>query len=149
MFSILRPGQGIMAHRGDLKAVLRYHVALEVPPPAAGETELTQLLALSVAQKVFYTTAEPLMFDHFAWEEGADLLFDDTFIHFVTNERTTGRRAVLFVDVPRSDCGVVLNGALHFALHHVLRFVPRIAAIIRRANEHNSRILRSDQRSDD
>ena len=136
MFSILQPGQGLHVHRGDLKAVLRYHLALEVPLPDVGESDLTQLLVLSVAKKLFYGEKEEITYDHFQWREGEDLLFDDTFIHFVTNERTTARRVVLFVDVPRTDCGVFVGGTFHFALHHVLRFVyPRIAHIIARANE--------------
>ena len=136
MFSILQPGQGLRVHRGDLKAVLRYHLALEVPPPGAGESDLTQLLVLSVAQKLFYDEQEEITYDHFQWREGEDLLFDDTFIHFVTNERTTARRVVLFVDVPRTDCGVFVGGTFHLALHYGLRFIyPRIAHIIARANE--------------
>ena len=48
----------------------------------------------------------------FQWSNGSDLLFDDTFPHEVVNERTSGRRVVLFVDVVRQDCARHVNWAL-------------------------------------
>jgi hypothetical protein len=92
MFSILEPGKGIAIHRGEVKAVLRYHLALEVPPPSIGKTDASEPLALNVATKMFYTTnkdgtKEERAFIQHPWTEGGDFLFDDTFLHFVENER--------------------------------------------------------------
>ena len=84
MFSILAPGCAIDEHRGENKAVLRYHLGVEIPPPTAGR------LALYVGG------GSPV---EVSWEDGADLLFDDTFVHRVEN-RAAARRVVLFVDVP-------------------------------------------------
>ena len=40
MFSILAPGCAIDEHRGENKAVLRYHLGVEIPPPTAGRLAL-------------------------------------------------------------------------------------------------------------
>jgi beta-hydroxylase len=80
-FSILAPHKHIGAHRGPWRGVLRYHLALRVPEPAA-------LAGISVGQQVAH------------WEEGRSLLFDDGYEHFAWND-TDGVRVVLFVDVMR------------------------------------------------
>jgi aspartyl/asparaginyl beta-hydroxylase (cupin superfamily) len=134
MFSIMEPGKGLEKHRGDFKAVLRYHLALEVPPLPRGKTEQDEPLRLMVAEKLFYTGAEEIRYQPHVWEEGQNLLFDDTFIHYVQNERTTGRRVVLFMDVPRTDCGLVVNGLFHLAVNYIVRYVPRVRHIVANAN---------------
>jgi aspartyl/asparaginyl beta-hydroxylase (cupin superfamily) len=80
-FSILSPGKRIPAHRGPWRGVLRYHLALKVPDPAA-----------SAGIRVGGETAH--------WEEGHSLLFDDGYEHEAWND-TAGVRVVLFVDVLR------------------------------------------------
>ena len=87
MFSILEPGKSLAIHRGEIKAVLRYHMALEVPPPSKGQTEESEPLALSVATKMFFLQHENRTFTEHPWVEGSDFMFDDTFLHFVTNTR--------------------------------------------------------------
>lgn len=80
MFSVLEPGMHIPAHRGPFKGVLRYHLGLVVP--TGGRCGIR-------------------VGDEFRrLEEGASLVFDDTFEHEVWNE-TPGRRVVLFVDFLR------------------------------------------------
>jgi aspartyl/asparaginyl beta-hydroxylase (cupin superfamily) len=80
MFSVLEPGMHIRAHHGPFKGVLRYHLGLLVP--GSGRCGIR-------------------VGDEFRrWEEGASLVFDDTFEHEAWNE-TSGRRVVLFVDFLR------------------------------------------------
>lgn len=80
-FSILAPGKHIPSHRGPYKGVLRYHLGLIVPEPAAA-------CRIRVGP------------DYAHWEEGKSLIFDDTYKHEVWND-TDGMRAVLFLDVLR------------------------------------------------
>jgi beta-hydroxylase len=81
MFSILSPGKRIPPHRGPYAGVLRYHLALMVPEPAAR-------CGIRVGGYVRQ------------WEEGHSLVFDDVFEHEVWND-TSGVRVVLFVDFKR------------------------------------------------
>ena len=81
MFSILSPRKHILDHRGPYKGVLRYHLGLIVPHDAED-------CKIRVGED----------FRH--WQEGASMVFDDTFNHEVWNE-TDEKRVVLFVDVLR------------------------------------------------
>jgi len=80
-FSILAPGKHIPAHRGPFKGVIRYHLGLLVPEPA-------ERCRIRVGTEIRH------------WREGESLVFDDTYEHEVWND-TSGRRAVLFLDVVR------------------------------------------------
>jgi beta-hydroxylase len=80
MFSILEPHKNIPAHRGFYKGVYRYHLALKVP--ASGE------VFLAVDGQRHH------------WKEGEDVLFDDSYRHWVKNE-SDELRVVLFIDVLR------------------------------------------------
>lgn len=80
-FSILAPRYHIPPHKGPTRAVVRCHLALEVP--AAGED-----CWLRVDEEVR------------GWEAGRCLLFDDTYEHEVRND-TDEIRVVLFLDVDR------------------------------------------------
>lgn len=82
MFSILDGGKHIPPHMGFFKAVLRYHLGLVVPTDAP-------CYIIVGGEK-------------YAWKEGEDVLFDDTFIHEVWN-KSASRRAVLFCDVYREN----------------------------------------------
>jgi ornithine lipid ester-linked acyl 2-hydroxylase len=81
MFSILAPGKRIPPHDGPYKGVLRYHLGLLVPVP-------TEQVGIKVGGEVAH------------WEEGASLVFDDTYTHEAWND-TEGTRVVLFIDVIR------------------------------------------------
>lgn len=135
MFSILEPGRGLELHRGDFKGLWRYHVALEHPPPSAGETEASEPLFLAVATKPRYGRESP-MFRKYFWAEGEHLLFDDTFWHKVENRRAkSGRKVVLFMDVPRRDCPAWLGGVLWYSTRYVIQLIPRIGRIISFADD--------------
>jgi len=81
MFSILAPGKHIPEHNGPYKGLIRYHLGVKVPRDASrcrirvGDTIAT-------------------------WEEGASLIFDDTYEHEVWND-TDEERVVLFLDIVR------------------------------------------------
>jgi ornithine lipid ester-linked acyl 2-hydroxylase len=81
MISILSPGKHILDHRGPYKGVLRYHLGLVVPEDA-------EACRIRVGEDVRH------------WQEGASMVFDDTFNHEVWND-TDETRVVLFVDVLR------------------------------------------------
>lgn len=117
MFSILAPGCAIDEHRGENKAVLRYHLGVEIPPPTAGR------LALYVGG------GSPV---EVSWEDGADLLFDDTFVHRVEN-RAAARRVVLFVDVPRHDCPLAVRALLR-RVHEAVRASADVQRLVANAN---------------
>jgi len=80
-FSILAPHKRIPPHRGPWKGVLRYHLGLMVPEPAAD-------CGIEVGGQVAH------------WQEGRSLVFDDSFEHSAWND-TDGTRVVLFMDVIR------------------------------------------------
>jgi beta-hydroxylase len=80
MFSLFAPGKAIPPHRGPYAGVLRYHLGVRVPDPAA--------CGIRVGGDVA------------RWEEGRSLVFDDSHDHEAWN-RSSGLRAVLFVDFER------------------------------------------------
>jgi ornithine lipid ester-linked acyl 2-hydroxylase len=79
-YSILLPRKHLPAHRGPYAGVLRYHLGLVVPDPAA--------CRIRVGGQIGH------------WQEGASLIFDDTYEHEVWND-TDQVRVVLFVDIER------------------------------------------------
>ena len=81
MFSIFEPGERLPAHRGPYNGVLRFHLGLIVPSASND-------VAIRVGSQVRH------------WEEGAALIFDDSYDHEAWNE-SEHVRAVLFVDFTR------------------------------------------------
>ena len=81
MFSILDPGGIITPHCGPSKGALRYHLGLQCPKDYD---------ASIVVDGVSYR-----------WEDGKDILFDDTYQHHVKNNSKTTSRIILFCDVGR------------------------------------------------
>jgi len=70
------------------------------------------------------------------WFNGSDLLFDDTFTHGVVNP-TASNRLVLFGDVVRYDCPMLLGGLLHFLCHTVIhRVSPIIQEIVKFSDDY-------------
>ena len=138
MFSVLEPGRGLELHRGDSKAMWRYHLQLEVPAPQPGETEESQPLSLNIATKPKYKPGEgaTAKFTRYHWNatdggaEGGHWLFDDTFWHSVDNKRVSGRKVTLFMDVPRTDCGGALNAIIDFVGRHLMQRFSRARKIV-------------------
>jgi ornithine lipid ester-linked acyl 2-hydroxylase len=81
MFSIFEPGKYISPHRGIYNGVLRLHLGLIVP-------ETSENVAIRVGSQVCH------------WEEGAALIFDDTYEHEAWN-KSDRVRVVLFADFAR------------------------------------------------
>jgi aspartyl/asparaginyl beta-hydroxylase (cupin superfamily) len=79
-FSILDGGKSVPAHCGPYRGYLRYHLGLVVPgedPPSIRIRD-----------------------QHYTWEEGQSILFDDSWDHEVTN-RAASDRVVLIADIRR------------------------------------------------
>jgi ornithine lipid ester-linked acyl 2-hydroxylase len=77
----LAPDKHIPEHTGKYKGVIRYHLALKVPEPA-------DACGIRINNEVVH------------WQEGKNLLFDDTFPHEAWN-KTDDYRVVLFLDIMR------------------------------------------------
>lgn len=93
-FSILAPGTKIPPHRGPTRALVRCHLALEVPKDR---------------ERCWIRVDD----QRYSWTEGKAVLFDDTYEHEVHND-TPDRRVVLFLDFdrPMDAVGAAANRAL-------------------------------------
>ena len=91
MLSILRPGKSIPPHRGYFRGILRYHLALSIPPHS------TEDLHLRV-----YTDEEQGKYEMVTWSNGSDVIFDDVNLHEVINN-VNETRILLFIDFARPD----------------------------------------------
>ena len=80
MVALLPPGGKLNRHRDPFAGSLRYHLGLVTP-----NSDRCRI----------YVDGEP-----YAWRDGEDLLFDETFIHSAINETET-TRIILFCDVER------------------------------------------------
>ena len=79
-FSILEAGKSIPAHNGPYRGYLRYHLGLVVPevdPPSIRIKD-----------------------EHYTWQEGQSILFDDSWNHEVTNHCPQDR-VILIADIRR------------------------------------------------
>lgn len=94
--SLLDPITFIPPHVGVLKGVLRYHLGLIVP-----EDKDDCFIVVDGHKK--------------NWSVGDDMMFDDTFLHHVTN-RTGQKRLVLFLDIkrkfPHNDLANMINDTI-------------------------------------
>ena len=93
MISILEPGGSIYPHVGVYNGALRYHLGLQTPNDDNCFIELNK-------QK-------------YSWRDGEDVLFDDTYIHYVKNN-TNISRFVLFADVQRKLKSPTANKVMDF-----------------------------------
>jgi beta-hydroxylase len=80
MFALLPPGGKLNPHRDPFAGSLRYHLGLVTPNSNACR---------------IYIDGEP-----YAWHDGEDIVFDETFIHSAKND-TDVTRIILFCDVNR------------------------------------------------
>ena len=107
MFALLPPGGKLNRHRDPFAGSLRYHLGLVTPNSDACR---------------IWVDGEP-----YAWKDGEDLLFDETFIHSAENA-TDKTRIILFCDVERP---------LHTrAMQALNRFISR--TVIRAASTQNT-----------
>lgn len=80
MFALLPPGGKLVAHRDPYAGSLRYHLGLVTPNSDACR---------------IVVDGEP-----YAWRDGEDVMFDETYIHYAENRSDT-TRLILFCDVER------------------------------------------------
>jgi len=87
-FSILDPKVNIPSHIGYYKGYLRYHLGVIIPE------ENGKMPYIDVGGQRYF------------WQNGAGVLFDDMYYHFVENP-TNQRRVVLYIDIIRPLDGVI------------------------------------------
>jgi beta-hydroxylase len=80
MFALLPGGSHLNPHRDPFAGSLRYHLGLVTPN--------------SDACRIFVDGKE------YAWRDGEDVMFDETYVHWVKNE-TEVTRVILFCDIER------------------------------------------------
>lgn len=80
MFAVLPPGGKLNPHRDPFAGSLRYHLGLMTP-----NSERCRI----------YIDGQP-----YAWRDGEDIVFDETYVHSVAND-TDQTRVILFCDVER------------------------------------------------
>jgi beta-hydroxylase len=100
MFALLPPGGKLNRHRDPFAGSLRYHLGLVTP-----NSDRCRI----------YVDGQP-----YAWRDGEDLLFDETFIHSAENE-TDVTRIILFCDVERPLRTPVMRGFNRLVSRHVMR----------------------------
>ncbi|MCU1716747.1 aspartyl/asparaginyl beta-hydroxylase domain-containing protein [Pseudomonas sp. 5P_3.1_Bac2] len=80
MFALLPGNSHLNPHRDPFAGSLRYHLGLSTPNSDACR---------------IYVDGEP-----YAWRDGDDVMFDETYVHWVKNE-TEQTRVILFCDIER------------------------------------------------
>lgn len=80
MFTLLPAGSHLNPHRDPFGGSLRYHLGLSTPNSAACR---------------IFVDGQP-----YAWHDGEDVMFDETYVHWVENESDVPR-LILFCDVER------------------------------------------------
>ena len=100
MFALLPPGAKLVRHRDPFAGSLRYHLGLVTPN--------SEKCWISIDGQMYH------------WEDGKDIVFDETYIHRAHNESDLAR-IILFCDVERplrSSWARSLNG---FMCRHIMR----------------------------
>ncbi|TWI55566.1 beta-hydroxylase [Pseudomonas duriflava] len=80
MFALLPGGSHLNPHRDPFAGSLRYHLGLSTP-----NSDNCRI----------YVDGQP-----YSWRDGEDVMFDETFVHWVKNE-TDQTRVILFCDIER------------------------------------------------
>lgn len=80
MFALLPPGSVLKPHRDPFAGSLRYHLGLATP-----NDDRCHIVVDG---------------ESYSWRDGADVLFDETYVHWAENQSET-QRLILFCDVER------------------------------------------------
>ena len=99
MFTVLQPGAKLNPHRDPFAGSLRYHLGLITP---------------NSDDCRMYVDGE-----FCSWRDGEDLMFDETYLHWVEN-RTSQYRVILFCDVERPLRTRVMRGVNRFVSQHLM-----------------------------
>ncbi|MNI62440.1 Aspartyl/Asparaginyl beta-hydroxylase [compost metagenome] len=89
MFALLPGGSHLNPHRDPFAGSLRYHLGLSTPN--------------SDACRIFVDGQA------YAWRDGEDVMFDETYVHWVKNE-TDKTRVILFCDIERPLSNRLITG---------------------------------------
>jgi len=100
LFALLPAGGKLTEHRDPYAGSMRYHLGLITPN--------------SDACRIF-VDGQP-----YAWRDGEDVVFDETFIHRAEN-RTEQDRVILFCDIERPLRTPVMRGLNRLIANYVLR----------------------------
>ncbi len=103
MFALLPGDSHLNPHRDPFAGSLRYHLGLSTPN--------------SDACRIFVDGEE------YSWRDGQDVMFDETYVHWVKNETQT-TRVILFCDVERP----LNNGFMTRINRNVSAFLGRATA---------------------
>lgn len=114
MFSILKPGKKLAPHVGPYSGVLRYHLSLLIP-----KNKNDCFLIVNDIKK--------------SWEDGQDLLFDDTFVHSVENN-TNETRVVLFLDIRKEFNNIFLDW-FNKSILYIAKFNTTVDTIVQNVNK--------------
>jgi beta-hydroxylase len=139
LFALLPPGGKLGEHRDPFAGSLRYHLGLITPNSDACR---------------IYVDGEP-----YAWRDGEDVIFDETFIHWARND-TDQARVILFCDVERPLRTPLARAINRFMIRHVVEItasrnedaeplgaVNRVAAHIYAVKEAGKRLKRAHRTS--
>jgi len=96
-FSILEPHQHIKPHWGYWKGFVRYHLGVVIP---GNNQDHHCWIRINPEAQDRAHREEIEAGEKYYWNDGAAVLFDDTFLHEAANE-SDQVRAVLFLDVAR------------------------------------------------
>jgi len=113
-FSILEPGAKLDPHVGLYKGVIRYHLALMVPKDY---------------QKCYINVDNNFLH----WKKGKDIMFDDTYLHYVENN-TNEERIVLFLDIRRDFDNWIVD-FINICLLYFIKSNDILDQIIQKVNE--------------
>lgn len=111
MFTVLAPGAKLNPHRDPFAGSLRYHLGLITPNSDECRMYVDGQLC--------------------TWRDGEDLMFDETYLHWVEN-RTSQHRVILFCDVERP----LRTGVMRAVNRFVSRYIMPAAATQNVPTEH-------------
>jgi beta-hydroxylase len=99
MFALMAPQSAVGRHRDPFAGSLRYHLGLVTPN--------------SDECRIFIDG------DSYSWRDGADLVFDETYIHHFEN-RTDQTRIILFCDFERPIRSRIVRAINRWVIAHIL-----------------------------
>jgi beta-hydroxylase len=100
LFALLAPKSKLGEHRDPFAGSLRYHLGLMTP---------------NSDDCRIYIDGTP-----YAWRDGQDILFDETYIHSVNND-TDQTRVILFCDVARPVRTQIVRAINRFVTNHIVK----------------------------
>ena len=113
IFSVLLPGKLIPLHKGPYKGVLRYHLGLISP-------KINKTCYIKFDEKFRI------------WQEGKDLLLDETYWHYIHNS-TDEPSVILMLDIKRNFNNIFIDKLNNFILY-ISKFNITVTNIVNKTN---------------